>query len=103
MSAHTQCWKCGAAVDDLLIAPGRRVARLAECPNCRTELHVCKACVFYDTRVARHCRETVAEEVKDKVRANFCDYFQYRENAYQPGDTDAAEGARRALEDLFGG
>lgn len=103
MSDQAQCWKCGASVADSLLVPGRRVARLAECPQCHAELHVCRACVFYDTRVARQCRETVAEEVKDKVRANFCDYFQYREDAYTPGDDSAAEAARRALEDLFRG
>jgi hypothetical protein len=101
MGEQAQCWKCGAAVADQLLVPGRRVARQAECPQCRTELHVCRACTFYDTRVARHCRETIAEEVKDKTHANFCDYFQYREDAYTPGDDSAAEAARKALEDLF--
>lgn len=102
MGEQAQCWKCGAPVGDLLLMPGRRVPREAECPHCRTQLHVCRACVFHDTHVAKQCRETIAEEVKDKTRANFCDYFQYREDAYQPGEVDAAEAARRALEDLFG-
>ena len=76
MGNQAQCWKCGASVQELLLMPGQRVARLAECQQCRSELHVCRACAFYDTRVARQCRETVAEEVQDKVRANFCNYFQ---------------------------
>lgn len=101
MSEQAQCWKCGAPVQELLLMPGRRVARLADCHQCHSDLHVCRACAFHDTRVARQCRETVAEEVLDKVRANFCDYFQYREDAYQPGDSSAAEAARKALEDLF--
>jgi hypothetical protein len=100
MGEQAQCWKCGASVQELLLMPGRRVARLAECEQCRSELHVCRACVFYDTGVARQCRETVAEEVQDKVRANFCDYFQYREDAYQPSDVSGTETARNALEDL---
>jgi len=101
MGEQAQCWKCGASVQELLLMPGRRVARLAECPQCRRELHVCRACAFYDTRVARQCRETVAEEVQDKVRANFCDYFQYREDAYQPSDASGTETTRKALEDRF--
>ena len=101
MSEQAQCWKCGTSVQELLLMPGRRVARLAECHRCHSDLHVCRACAFYDTRVARQCRETVAEEVLDKVRANFCDYFQYRDDAYQPGDSSAAEAARKALDDLF--
>ena len=101
MATDAQCWRCGASVTAHLLVPGRRVARQAECTDCRAELHICRACEFYDTHVARHCRETIAEEVKDKTRANFCDYFQYHEAAYQPGDDSAAEAARKALEDLF--
>jgi hypothetical protein len=33
-------------------------------------------CVEYDTRVAKHCREPTAEEVRDKTAANFCDHFK---------------------------
>jgi hypothetical protein len=59
-------------------------------------------CEFYDTSVAKHCRETVAEEVKDKTRANFCDYFRPTTAAYCPGDLSAADKARAELEALFG-
>ncbi|MFO1435694.1 MAG: hypothetical protein U1F34_04810 [Gammaproteobacteria bacterium] len=31
---------------------------------------VCRQCL-YDTGVAKHCRETIADEVQDKTRANF--------------------------------
>jgi len=101
MGDDAKCWKCGASVADYLLAPGRRVARQAECPHCRAQLHACRACVFYDTRVAHQCRETVAEEVKDKTRANFCDYFQYSDDAYKPAAADAEDATRKALEDLF--
>jgi len=59
-------------------------------------------CEFYDTSVAKHCRETVAEEVKDKTRANFCDYFRPTTAAYRPGDLSVADKARAELEALFG-
>ncbi len=93
------CWKCGAALKDVPLPLGR----LAECPTCRTELHVCVSCIFYDTSVAKHCREPIAEEVKDKTRANFCDYFELRPDAYQPPDDSAARAARSELDALFGG
>jgi hypothetical protein len=41
------------------------IRRLEECRACGAELHVCRMCEFYDTGVAKHCRETIAEEVKD--------------------------------------
>jgi hypothetical protein len=59
-------------------------------------------CEFYDTGVAKHCRETVAEEVKDKIRANFCDYFRPTPAAYRPEETSAADRARAQLEAMFG-
>ena len=91
------CWKCGAALAELSLP----LRRLDECPKCRAELHVCKLCVEYDTRVAKHCREPTAEEVSDKEHANFCDHFKPRPKAWTPRDTAAATLARATLEDLF--
>jgi hypothetical protein len=75
--------------------------RLEECRQCQAELHVCRMCEWYSVSVAKHCREPVAEEVKDKQRANFCDYFKPRPNAHQPASGEAAK-ARGDLEALFG-
>lgn len=93
------CWKCGASLAALTLP----LRRLEECPDCSAELHVCRLCTYYDPRVAKSCREPVALEVKDKERANFCDYFEPRPDAYRPPDTGAAAGARIELEALFGG
>jgi hypothetical protein len=93
------CWKCGAPLAELTLP----LRRLDECKRCGAELHVCKLCEFYSTSVAKHCREPIAEEVKDKERANFCDYFKPRPNAYSTAAQDAAAKARAELEALFGG
>ncbi len=77
--------------------------RLAECPACRAELHVCRSCVYYDTGVANQCREPVAEPVSDKTRANFCGYFQLRADAWQPQAAGQAQSAQAQLDSLFGG
>ena len=61
-----------------------------------------RMCVDYDTRVAKHCREPTAEEVSDKTRANFCDHYKPRADAYQPGSTAEASQALSELEKLFG-
>jgi hypothetical protein len=92
------CWKCGNSLADLSLP----LLRLEECHQCHAELHVCKLCEWYSTSVAKHCRETVAEEVKDKERANFCDYFKPREDAYTAAGTDAASKAQAELDALFG-
>jgi hypothetical protein len=97
-STELVCWKCGASLAALTLP----LRRLEECPKCRSELHVCRLCVDYDTTVAKHCREPTAEEVRDKTRANFCDFFEPRPGAYTAPNIGAAERARTELEKLFG-
>jgi hypothetical protein len=92
------CWKCGASLEELSLP----LRRQEECKACGAELHVCRLCEFHDTAVAKSCREPVAEEVKDKTRSNFCDYFSPRPHAYS-ATGDAASNARSELESLFGG
>ena len=92
------CWKCGADTSALPLP----LSRFAECKSCHAALHVCRLCEFYDTRVAKSCREPVAEEVKDKTRANFCDYFKARPGAWTAPDRTAQGKAQTDLESLFG-
>ena len=91
------CWKCGASLTALTLP----LRRLEECPKCRSELHVCRMCVDYDTGVAKHCREPIAEEVREKTRANFCDFFKPRAGAYVAPNTAEVDRARIELEKLF--
>ena len=46
-----------------------------ECMQCRSDLHVCKNCEFWDAKSYNECRETSADVVREKERANFCDFF----------------------------
>lgn len=99
MSDDLVCWRCGAELSSLPFP----FSRTAECPKCNADLYVCRMCRWYDPRVSRQCRETVAEEVKNKERANFCGYYQARPNAYQARDDSAEQSARAQLDALFGG
>lgn len=92
------CWRCGNSIAELPLP----LSRYAECPACGGELHVCRMCTFFDPAVSKACREPVAEEVKEKERANFCGYFQPRPGAYTPRDEAPAREARSALDALFG-
>lgn len=91
------CWKCGSSLAALSLP----LQRLDECQQCHAELHVCKLCEFYSIAVAKHCRETIAEEVQDKERANFCDYFKPKPDAYSRAGVDAATQAKADLDTLF--
>ena len=75
-----------------LAADERRAAEahLTDCPSCRAELYVCRLCRFFDPRVAQQCREPLAEDQRDKTRANFCGYFVPRPDAYRGGGAAVA-------------
>jgi len=97
MSRDRVCWQCGASLADLSLP----LQRLDQCPQCETELHVCRMCVFFDARVAGGCVEERAEEVQEKTRANFCDYFKPALNAYVVPESSQNDTAREQLDALF--
>jgi len=75
------------------------VGRRDDCAHCHADVHVCKNCEFYDPKVYNECRETQADFVKEKDRANFCDYFSPRKGSGTGVDKAAA--LRAAAEALF--
>ena len=94
---NLKCWKCGADLDYLLMP----LSRSAHCKACEAALHVCKMCRFYDARVAKQCREPVADIVKDKHRPNFCGYLELNPEAWKPADHAAADAVAANLNALF--
>ncbi|PIT98871.1 MAG: hypothetical protein COT74_14005 [Bdellovibrionales bacterium CG10_big_fil_rev_8_21_14_0_10_45_34] len=52
------------------------VGRSEDCPKCGADLRVCLNCSLYDPNSYHECRESSAELVKEKDRANFCDHFE---------------------------
>ncbi|MCI0507442.1 MAG: hypothetical protein L0Z73_15215 [Gammaproteobacteria bacterium] len=99
MPENLVCWKCGASIADLPFP----LARHASCSVCGAQLHVCKQCKFYDKTRSNQCQEPIAEPVYEKEKANFCELFQVKANAYQTRSTTAAEAAKSQLDALFGG
>ncbi len=66
------CYHCNKTIP---ILGAFKVTRTEECPYCSTSLHCCRMCTFYDPKVYNECRETNADRLVDKEKANFCDYF----------------------------
>jgi len=58
-------------------------------------------CVEYDTSYAKHCREPIAEEVREKTRANFCDFFKPKAGAFVPRNDEEVARSKAALDALF--
>ncbi|AGH95594.1 hypothetical protein [Pseudobdellovibrio exovorus] len=70
-----------------------------ECLHCRSDLHVCKNCDFYDVKSYNECREPSAEVVRDKEKGNYCDFFTVRKGGSGPMDEKAR--LKAAAEALF--
>lgn len=89
------CFSCGQKMEF-----PERVGLREECDRCRSDVHVCRNCDFYDPKVYQECRETQAERVQEKDRANRCDYFRPRSGPGGIADDRAAK-LKAAAEALF--
>lgn len=98
MAHHIRCYRCGESLASLSLP----FSRQDECPACHNYLHVCKMCRHFDARVPRQCVEDGAEEVREKDRLNFCDWFKPSESAFDADRKSEEDLARAAAEALFG-
>ena len=69
------CFKCGTPIEL------EKVSRRDECTKCGADLRVCLNCAFYAESKANACVEPRVEPVKEKDRANYCDFFRFKEGA----------------------
>lgn len=90
------CFHCGRVYQYI-----DRLARKETCAQCGSDLHCCRNCTFYDATAPRECREPVADPVRYKDRANFCDYFDPRAAASGDKKAGTHEDARKAWDNLF--
>lgn len=99
MAANQHCWKCGT---DWPFS--RSPGRTETCEHCGADLKVCLNCVSYDKTVAYECRDRRAEEIADKDKANFCEFFEFKKRPFVPvRDRYAREdAAREQLKNLLG-
>jgi hypothetical protein len=65
------CHNCGREIKVV-----GKVLRTDECPHCDADVHCCKNCRYFDPGKNNQCSEPQAEYVRDKNRANFCEYFE---------------------------
>lgn len=94
-----RCWKCGADLKSVPVP----FSRFAECPRCKTELHVCRMCTHYDLRYVGQCNHDFADKVLVKDKGNFCSHFRPDPGAFEGRADTGREQAQQALDSLFGG
>jgi len=97
MTHNIKCYRCGESLAALSLP----LSRQDECPSCGNYLHVCKMCRHFDAHVPRQCREDGAEDVKEKDRLNFCDWYVPSDSAFDGARKDEEDKARSALDALF--
>ncbi len=93
------CFRCGESLEKLSLPLSRR----DECPSCTANVHVCRMCIYFDANVPRQCLEDGAEDVKEKLKVNFCDWFKPSASAFDPIMAAQEAQAKSELESLFGG
>jgi hypothetical protein len=91
------CFACNAAIE---LASGERVGFRDTCSACDADLHACRNCDHHDSSAHNQCRESNAEWVSNRERANHCDYFVLGDRAGGAAET-AKKGAFSALDGLF--
>jgi predicted RNA-binding Zn-ribbon protein involved in translation (DUF1610 family) len=75
-------------------------SRKSACPDCGGDLHICLNCKFFSETSHNKCIEPKAEFQRLRDRANFCDYFVFREVISSSTVTEKEE-AKKRLEELF--
>jgi hypothetical protein len=97
MADELLCYRCGTSLAGLSLPLSRR----DECPSCSAYLHVCRMCEFFDPAVPGQCREDDAEEVLEKERLNFCEWFKPSYDVFDPARAKEEAAAKDALAALF--
>ena len=98
--ASKNCHKCRTDWE-----PGERLqpAFKETCVRCNAYLHCCKNCRHRRPSMHNQCYIPNTEWVGDRAGANFCEEFEFATTDPAAAETTpAGEGARAALDALFG-
>ncbi len=95
-----QCRACGTPVEY-----DEPIPRDAECSGCGRDLRCCMNCRHYDPNLHNACRETEADQVEDRARRNFCEFFSFEQGPFEKkaGAGSREAEARAKLAAMFGG
>lgn len=90
------CYKCQNKLE------ASDFGRQDTCRQCGVDTRCCHNCLHYDRHAYNECRESSADRVVDKEKANFCDYFKPSQNQTNtPPQTDPVAQAKAKLDALF--
>jgi hypothetical protein len=72
--------KCFNCQQDTGFEAKASIFRSTECPHCQSDLRCCSMCVFFDATSYNQCRESQADRITEKTKANFCGFFEFGTN-----------------------
>jgi CO dehydrogenase/acetyl-CoA synthase gamma subunit (corrinoid Fe-S protein) len=75
--------------------------REINCLECGKPTRVCLNCRWHDKSKANDCAEPMAEEVMEKERPNFCNFFEPEIKDKQGNQNKSEKDHLAAAEDLF--
>ena len=90
------CHKCHTEWDGVNQPPAGET-----CDKCFADLHVCLNCRFYDESKPLQCRVESVDPVTDKMKANYCEEFQFADKPLPPGDAGNTGKAKEQWNKLF--
>ena len=94
-----RCHHCGTPWEMEKKTPGVKEC----CGKCNAYLHCCKNCRFHNPAKHNQCEVPNADWVGDRIKANFCDHFEFKESDKTGTAGTSGDAAREALSQLFGG
>ncbi len=99
MLAQRTVSRCAACGSVLPVA----TASLAECPNCRAAIHVCRQCAHFDPGQRFECTQPIFDRLADKNARNDCAAFSLRVTIERNASPDSTRPGdiRRAFDNLF--
>lgn len=83
------CARCGRDLVNVT------VEKDTTCPGCRSPLHTCSNCTFFDTGAPFECRKELEARVESKTKANDCALFQpksVRNLGLKPAESGRSDG-----------
>ncbi len=89
-----KCWSCSGELT------ASDYGRETLCLGCSKATRVCKNCQWYDTGRTHQCAEAILEPVKEKERANYCEFFVATADT-SDGNSVGGVDPLQAAEDLF--
>ena len=98
--AHAEFMRCANCNAEISISPGERIGFRDCCDSCNADLHSCLNCAHHDPAAYNECRESSAEHVSERERANRCEWFSPGGGVGGAGN-QVRQGAIADLESLF--